>query len=142
MNRYAFISFTTFKVYQVLETDEGTPGSPPDGLWGQWVDVTGNPDVAVGWNARSVNNQWDLHAPTYDEVAAEVKVVATQRLSDAKGWLTFNPFDYKKDLGIATPDEEAALLAYKQYVIAVCDFKNQAGYPYTVVWPTVPFSLA
>ncbi|HGM5550000.1 TPA: tail fiber assembly protein [Pseudomonas putida] len=141
MNRYVFISLSTFKVYRVLDTDEGMPTSPPDGVWGQWVDATGNTEVVVGWNARIVNNQWELHAPTYEEVAAEVKVLAIERLSDARGWLSINPLDYKKDLGIATPEEEAALLAYKQYVVAVCDFKNQPGYPYTIIWPTVPFPL-
>ncbi|WP_236188100.1 tail fiber assembly protein [Pseudomonas paraglycinae] len=141
MNRYVFITMPNSKVYRVVDTDEGMPVSFPDGLGGLWVDATGNTEVVVGWNARLVNNQWELHAPTFEEVASQVKFIATEKLSNAKGWLTFNPLDYKQDLGIATPEEEAALLAYKQYVIAVCDYRNQPGYPYTMIWPTEPFSL-
>ena len=87
-----------------------------------------------GETAITVDDKGRMAVPTaYRDLVA--------RASNNRLVLTYNPFDYKKDLGIATPDEEAALLAFKQYVIAVCDYKNQPGYPYTIIWPTVPFPM-
>ncbi|ANI62172.1 hypothetical protein PGR6_45990 [Pseudomonas sp. GR 6-02] len=62
-----------------------------------------------------------------------------KRLDEAARWLMFNPLQYKVDLGVATPADEAVLLAYKQYVIAVSEVKNQPGYPSTINWPAAPF---
>ncbi|AZE40611.1 hypothetical protein C4K05_1252 [Pseudomonas chlororaphis subsp. aureofaciens] len=46
---------------------------------------------------------------------------------------------YKLDLGVTTLADEALLLAYKQYYIAVSEVKNQSGYPHSVNWPAAPF---
>jgi hypothetical protein len=58
---------------------------------------------------------------------------------DAIQWLVSNPLQYKKDLEIATPAEEAALLSYKQYFIALSEVKDQSGYPAAINWPVAPF---
>jgi hypothetical protein len=60
------------------------------------------------------------------------------RLNDATRWLMFNPLQYKSDLGIATATDEAALVAFKQYFIAVGEVKNQNTFP-TINWPVAPF---
>jgi hypothetical protein len=44
----------------------------------------------------------------------------------------------KVELGLATPAEEAALLAYKQFFIEMSQVNKQPGYPLNVIWPEVP----
>jgi hypothetical protein len=139
MNRYVFIALYNLKVYQILDTDETMPVNPPDTVLGEWVDVTGNTTVQVGWSAFRVGDHWEFAAPTYDQLVREGREIATLLLADTQKWLLLNPFDYKVDLGVATPAEEAALLAFKQYVVAVSEYKNQPDFPYTITWPTIPF---
>ena len=42
------------------------------------------------------------------------------------------------DLGEATPEEEAKLLEWKRYRIALIRVPNQPGYPLEITWPVVP----
>ena len=42
------------------------------------------------------------------------------------------------DLGEAAPEEEAKLLEWKRYRIALIRVPNQPGYPLEITWPAVP----
>ncbi|KAK52535.1 caudovirales tail fiber assembly domain protein [Bordetella bronchiseptica OSU054] len=39
---------------------------------------------------------------------------------------------------IATPEEQASLIAWKQYRVALNRIEQQAGYPTEILWPTAP----
>ena len=71
MNRYVFIALFNLKVYQILDTDETMPVNPPDTVLGEWVDVTGNTTVQVGWSAFRGGDHWEFAAPTYDQLVRE-----------------------------------------------------------------------
>ncbi|AIS14658.1 Caudovirales tail fiber assembly protein [Pseudomonas chlororaphis subsp. aurantiaca] len=142
MNRYAFIRINYSKpfpkVLQILESEE-MPTTYPEGASGIWVDVTGNTTVQVGWKALNLTGEWIFSEPTYQDYVDEITRHMESLLSEAVSWLRLNPLQYKVDLGVATPADEALLLAYKQYYIAVSEVKNQSGYPHSVNWPAAPF---
>lgn len=48
------------------------------------------------------------------------------------------PLQDAVDLGEATPADEAALLAWKQYRVKVNRVNQQPGYPANIAWPEVP----
>ncbi|WP_213937525.1 tail fiber assembly protein [Pseudomonas sp. dw_612] len=141
MNRYVFVP-TEYqspfpRVSHILDAEE-MPTTYPDGLFGQWIDVTGNTTVQVGWKADYVGG-WVFSELTYQDYLNLAVRNTNQLFSAANSWLMFNPLQYKVDLGVATPADEAALLAYKQYYVAISEVKNQSGYPQTINWPVAPF---
>ncbi|MFJ2389894.1 tail fiber assembly protein [Pseudomonas koreensis] len=147
MNRYVYIGYrytTSFPVViQILDTEQGLPTTPVEGVSGTWIDATGNTTVQVGWkaveswdNGFSVFNFVEL---TYEDYLVIAPVRIRMQQEDAIQWLVSNPLQYKKDLEIATPAEEAALLSYKQYFIALSEIKSQSGYPAAINWPVAPF---
>ncbi|MDN3220328.1 MULTISPECIES: tail fiber assembly protein [Pseudomonas] len=141
MNRYVFVP-TEYqnpfpRVSQIVDAEE-MPTTYPDGVMGQWIDVTGNNTVQVGWKADYVGG-WVFSELTHQDYLNLAVRNTNQLFSAASSWLVFNPLQYKLDLGVATPADEAALLAYKQYYVAISDVKNQSGYPQTINWPVAPF---
>jgi hypothetical protein len=127
------------KVVQIMDSDQSMPASDPNVPWVVWADVTGNTDVQVGWKAEQINGVWTFTEPTYEELLNQALGRTQQLLEEAGRWLMFNPLPYKIDLGIATPSDEALLLAYKQYFVAVSEVKNQPSYPRNINWPVVPW---
>ncbi|PTT00741.1 phage tail protein [Pseudomonas sp. HMWF006] len=107
---------------------------------GFWVDITANPAVQVGWKGTTTNYvDWEFSEPTSQEMEKDVAQEALELLSAAGQWLMLNSLHYKVDLGVATPEEQALLLAYKQYCVGLSDMNKQSGYPSTVNWPVAPF---
>ncbi|MFF3701995.1 tail fiber assembly protein [Pseudomonas qingdaonensis] len=48
------------------------------------------------------------------------------------------PLQYAADLGEATATEEAAMLAWKRYCVALNRIEQQTTYPESIVWPESP----
>lgn len=74
-----------------------------------------------------------------EELAAAVKAaqsqIAAKRLA-ADGMVS--TLQDAVDLGEATPEEEAKLLEWKRYRIALIRVPNQPGYPKVIDWPVPP----
>ncbi|WP_248744311.1 MULTISPECIES: tail fiber assembly protein [unclassified Pseudomonas] len=144
MKRYVLVNAayaTTFMlVEQVLDTDEGKPANSDAGLW---IDVTGDTTAQVGWKAKSYFNgssdSWVFTELTAEERIQMVTGQCEKRYDEAARWLKFNPLQYKVLLGVASPAEQSAWVAYQEYYVAVSEVKSQSGYPTTINWPVAPF---
>jgi hypothetical protein len=75
-----------------------------------------------------------------EELAATVQAKRDQLMQRAT--LRISPLQDAKDLGVATEQEEADLLSWKQYRIALNRISQQPGYPQEVAWPTEPGATA
>lgn len=148
MKRYVCIGIvyqTGFSiVFEIHESDEGMPTTSPAGSSGYWIEVSADTAVQVGWKVEPFIDENGNYLRIYTEpTEAESDAITTarmkERFDDAARWLQFNPLQYKQDLGVATPADEAALFAYKQYVVAVSEVKKQPGYPSSITWPVAPF---
>lgn len=139
MNRYILMTtaYSYNLVLDVVDTDGPMPEVPADEPYSSWQDYTGNttaePGMKMVWNGL----------PSFVPTTATEREAMNQgriqtRLQEAQSWLMFNPVQYKSDLGTASPAEEAALLAYKQYFVAVAEVKNQTTFP-KLNWPVAPF---
>lgn len=141
MNRYiltiAAMGYTL--VLQVVDTDGDAPPVPANEPNAGWRNMTGDVTAQPGMKMEFGPGGWIFTMTTPAEQQAILKDRMQQRFDDATRWLTFNPLQYKLDLGSATPAEEAALIAYKQYVIAISDVKNQSGSLIDINWPVAPF---
>lgn len=73
---------------------------------------------------------------TLAELAAAVAVTRDQLLQNAG--LRIAPLQDAVDLGDATAEEQAQLVAWKQYRIALNRVTQQDSYPQAVTWPTSP----
>lgn len=134
MNLYALVEY--IKVTQLKESEVApdptlSPGST-------WVDVTGNTDIRVGWKAEFAGS-WTFTAPTDQDYRNEAQAQKWQLLNVASNWLLLNSLGFKVETGVATPEEQALLLAHKQYSIAVSDIEKQSGYPTNIIWPVAPY---
>ena len=138
MSRFALIDKNMGRVTEVLDTDQGIPANDPGRPWLVWADA-GTANVQQWWYAVLTNNVWVITEPPYEEMIDLANGGVQQRLIDADKWLMFNSLQFKADLDIATTEERVALLAHKQYCIAVSDVKKQAGYPSAIKWPVAPF---
>ncbi|MEJ6816901.1 tail fiber assembly protein [Pseudomonas sp. LF-5] len=146
MNRYAFVRFNYSKPFNkvlvIVDAVEKPTAMPVEAKLsnGFWVDITANPAVQVGWKGTTTNYvDWEFSEPTSQEMEKDVAQEALELLSAAAQWLMLNSLHYKVDLGVATPEEQALLLAYKQYCVGLSDMNKQSGYPSTVNWPVAPF---
>ncbi|KJZ38045.1 MULTISPECIES: tail fiber assembly protein [Pseudomonas] len=135
MSLYAKIEFGM--VSQLLETDQGQPADSFP--WFQWVDVTGVTDIGLSYRVLYMNGVWTFTKPTEQELRNDADAQKMKMLNEAVTWLLSNPLHYKVDIGSATPTDQALLLAYKQYFVAVSEVINQPDYPYTINWPVAPF---
>lgn len=108
-----------------------------------WVDVTDQPDVAPGWAAEQVDGEWIIGPyvpppPTHAELLAAATSTRDSLLRLANDRLIIQPLQFKKDLGLSTTEEDAALLAWKQYCVDVRNTEAQPGWPGVVIWPDLP----
>lgn len=124
------------KVTQLMEASSPPFSMPPVF---EYVDVTGNTEIKVGWNATYSYPLWVFTKPTDEQLRTEAQGRVVQTLNDAVRWLLLNPLQYKVDIGVASTAEEAQLLAYKQYCVSVSEVDKQAGYPETINWPVAPW---
>lgn len=142
MNRYVLIEYGTtspfLRVADIQDAEEQPVDTPP-GMQSFWSQIAIDTVVQVGWKAENSANGLVFSEPTHEEYVNLVAVQVRTKLGFASGWLTINPVNFKVNLGVATPAEQAAWLAYQQYHIAVSDVKTQANYPYTINWPVAPF---
>lgn len=140
MNRYALT--TTVMGYtvilQIIDSEGEAPAVPANEPYTGWRDITGNDTAQPGMKIT-----WGPTGEEYAETTLpEQQLITTgrmqQRFDAAERWLMFNPLQYKSDLGIATPADESALIAYKQYFVAVSDVTEQNTFP-MINWPVAPF---
>ncbi|KIP96914.1 tail fiber assembly protein [Pseudomonas fluorescens] len=142
MNRYVLLESagTSFSVVvQVVDTDSYTSPPVPDGSIGFWLRVAENTVVQVGWISRNSASGPTFTAPTHDDQIAIAAGRVRMLLLAALDWLPHHTLQYKLELGVASPAEQVLLLTFKQYVIALDEVKNQAGYPTEISWPIAPF---
>lgn len=141
MNRYVLLDYLpVFSiVLQVLDSEEAPPAVPPNEPFASWMTVPNDELAQVGCK-REFGSTGYIYTPLND---AELLYASNTRLQlrlDAAGrWLACNPLQYKLDLGVATSADEEALLAYKQYYVAVSEVNKQSGFPAAATWPALPF---
>ncbi|WP_053117674.1 tail fiber assembly protein [Pseudomonas sp. P1.31] len=139
MNRYVLtISSSHIVVLQVLDTDGEPPAVPANEPAAAWRDVTGDTTAQPGMKMEYGPYGVTFTALTADEKERFTKGRMQERFDQAAQWMTFNPLQYKVDLGTATPTEEVALVAYKQYYVALSEVTNQNTFP-EINWPVAPF---
>lgn len=134
MSLYALVEYN--RVVQLKESEVIL--EPPASPTSVWVDVTGSTDIRVGWSA-TFNGVWTFSAPTEEELRNEAEQQKWQMLNGAANWLLMNSLQFKVDVGVATSDDQARLLAHKQYCIALSDIDQQSGYPANIAWPVAPY---
>ncbi|PWB32641.1 phage tail protein [Pseudomonas sp. NDM] len=134
MSLYALVEYN--RVVQLKESE--VMPEPPASPTSVWVDVTGSTDIRVGWSA-TFNGVWTFFAPTEEELRNEAELQKWQLLNGAANWLLMNSLQFKVDVGAATSDDRARLLAHKQYCIALSDIDQQSGYPASITWPVAPY---
>ena len=141
MNRYVLLESTGAFPYvaQVIDTESYSAPAVPKGSNGFWLWVPENTTVQLGWIARNGATGTTFTAPTAEEQIAIAVFRTRALLLAALDWTPRHALQYKVDLGVATSADQALLLAFKQYVIALDEVKNQAGYPTQITWPIAPF---
>jgi hypothetical protein len=143
MNRYALMElisgYSFYLVNQIVEAESTPPLPAHTGLMDYWMDVTANPAAQVGLIYKYLGSQEVFLQPVYGDYVAIAVSRKKQRFEMAASWLTYNPQQYRVELGAATPAEVAQWQAYKQYVVDLSDINNQPGYPTAVNWPAAPF---
>lgn len=83
----------------------------------------------------------EITAETKAQVAAEqhlAMVVAETASRRAVADGAIEPLQDAVDLGMATPEESAMLLAWKRYRVELSRVPTQAGYPDEITWPAPP----
>ncbi len=140
MNRYVLIVSPggVMLVLQVLDTDGEPPAIPDNEPSSAWWNVTGDTTAQPGYKLQPgpYGNTFIPLEPS--ELERAIKGRLQERFDKVEQWLKFNPLQYKVDLAVATPAEEAKLRAIKQYYLDVCDTTNQNTFP-EVIWPIAPF---
>ncbi|MFD2882857.1 tail fiber assembly protein [Pseudomonas lini] len=128
------------KVDNIFETNNPiTEEFPSDQVW---VDVTALPKIDYSWNAVNTNGVWTFTDSDpwgqQSALAIQLRSARMPRIERANATLASTALAYKVELGLATPADEAGLLAYKQFFIDMSNVNKQPGYPLTVTWPEVP----
>lgn len=109
-----------------------------------WYDVTDeDPPVEIGWAATEDGGVWSFapYVPSYQELVTSATAERNSRLRIANDRLIIQPLQFKVDLAIATPGEEALLQLWKEYCAGVASIEAQPGYPGQIIWPTSPDEL-
>lgn len=85
------------------------------------------------WNAGA----WQLDAAA-QEVAAAAQALLSRDEKLRMATVRIAPLQDAHDLGESTAGEEAALLSWKRYRIALSRIEQHPGYPMTIEWPAPP----
>ena len=138
MKKYARV--VSGKVDNIFETNNPiTEEFPSDQVW---VDVSALPKIDYSWNAVNTDGAWTFSdsdpwgQPSW--LSIQLRSERAPRLDRANATLASTALPYKVELGLATPADEAGLLAYKQFFIDMSNVNKQPGYPLTVTWPELP----
>lgn len=102
---------------------EGEFRAMVDGAW-KYFDIVQAP--TEGEEAPLSHEQLAAKALAYRDFLLSVSALRIAPLQDAA------------DLGIATPEEEASLLAWKQCRVNLSRIEQQAGFPDSIEWPVAP----
>lgn len=93
--------------------------------------------VAPGWFYDGTTFSAPPAAPQPPMTAAQALAVKTALIAEAT--VRIAPLQDMVDLGEATPEEEADLLAWKRYRIALTRITSTSpGWPASIVWPEAP----
>lgn len=138
MKKYARV--VAGKVDNIFETANPiTDEFPADQVW---VDVSALTKIDYSWNAVNTDGVWTFTDSDMwgqpSSLAMQMRSERTNRFDKVSTTLTSSALVQKVELGLATPAEEAALLAYKQFFIAMSEVNKQPGYPLSVAWPQIP----
>lgn len=98
----------------------------------------------LGW--RAVNGPEDIletevfsaEQPPAVTSSAEVLSIAERDRRLTAASFKIGPLQDAVDLGVATSEEQAALVAWKQYRVALMRTEQQPNYPGNVAWPELP----
>jgi len=123
-------------VIQLTESEQGVPVPPTPYVY--WVPVPDGGAVQLGWRA-TFNEVWTFAPSTEQELRDAAALRKWELLNAASAWLQLNSLQFRVDLATASPQEQALLVAYKQYCVDVSDIDKQAGYPAIINWPVAPF---
>ncbi|WLW59810.1 tail fiber assembly protein [Achromobacter sp. PD1] len=82
----------------------------------------------------------DPPPPTAEQLATAALIKRDRLLRDAATRIA--PLQDAVDLGVATEEEDAKLLAWKRYRVALNRIEQQPGYPSDFVWPERPDQAA
>ncbi|EJM13056.1 Caudovirales tail fiber assembly protein [Pseudomonas sp. GM18] len=134
MKRYARIENKL--VTDLVETDEELISQSPFVVI--WADVTNITEVAIGWVATFFNGGWTYAPMTDEELRNRAKEKKATLLHAAFDTQLMSALQFKVDAGVATPEEQAAFLANRQFCIEVSNIEKQPGYPGTINWPVMP----
>lgn len=128
---------------EVPADDSGSPGLPavpPSG----WSPPEGSEAVLVPAGiAVDIGFSYADGIFTAPPAPAQPPVTAAERVAERDARLRIAatlmaPLQDAHDIGVATEEEEALLLKWKQYRVALSRVDQQAGYPADMVWPEVP----
>jgi hypothetical protein len=140
MTMKKYVRVVDGKVDNIFETDNPITDEFPSNQ--VWVDVTALPKIDYSWNAVNTDGVWTFTDSDMwgqpSQLSNQLRSARTPRLERANSTLASSALAYKVELGLATPADEAALLAYKQFFIDMSNVNKQPGYPLTVTWPEVP----
>ncbi|WP_191485383.1 tail fiber assembly protein [Pseudomonas sp. FEN] len=128
-----YVRITDGKVDNIYETHNDITQEFPDG--GLWVAVSEDDWVDYGFDAVNTDGVWTFSGMPAKTEAGFGKQT---RLDKAYGQLSRTALQYKVELGLATPADQAFLLAQKQYIVALSEINKQPGFPATINWPLAP----
>lgn len=86
-----------------------------------------------GWH-KAAQEEIDQLLPSIQLKDAQGKVAQRRAAADA----TIAPLQDAVDLGEATEEEVAMLIAWKRYRVALIRLPDQPGYPAAIDWPAPP----
>ena len=115
-------------------TDVDPEGRFPEGI--TWEDVSKvSPSPEMGWSY--VGGEFSPPPPPSNEdLASAAQSLKVVLMSEAAKHIA--PLQDAVDLGMATEEEEAALLAWKRYRVLLSRIDQQADYPVNIEWPEMP----
>lgn len=121
------------------ETPNETSATPFRDSFGQsiLVELPHGSQVGPGWTYVGGQFVAPPVAPPPPMTAGEAQAMKTNLIAHASVMIA--PLQDMVDLGEATPEEEAALLAWKRYRIALTRITSTTtGWPASIVWPEMP----
>jgi Caudovirales tail fibre assembly protein, lambda gpK len=127
------------KVDNIYETNNDITQEFPAGEF--WIEVPQGALIDYDFNAINTDGVWAFNSGfpwPQTALADKIRYEKSSRLDKVNARLASTALQYKVDLGIATPADEAYLLAHKQFCIAMTEVNKQPGFPTTINWPELP----
>ncbi len=90
--------------------------------------------IAIDWS-QTITTEMKAAAEAAERLSrAQQQQAALRQVADN----AIEPLQDAVDLGMATPEESAMLLAWKRYRVELSRVPTQAGYPDEITWPAPP----